>query len=254
MIETDDYIIKLVDSSHKKWSFESKHKNNLVFYKSIQQLGILENCNLYKNSTTICDDDDEEIQLHFFARSVQPLCHFFTNNELDNGDKKSVVTDKYDFSMRALYCLSKQQNILFENGLGFHTLDINDIYVFNGRDVLCVNPSLSYPVIKQTHTHDGTNNIKYMFHFKSPFIRNRMSSPELLNMCSLPTKTDALKTYHYTLAIFVYFCLFGVPYNRGDSLETDINLKQIIYTKHYWFMKKMLTSTPELRPDTINII
>ncbi len=240
MIETDDYIIKLVDSSHKKWSIESKRKNKLVFYKSIQQLGILENCNLYKKSAASNGDDDcddEDFQLHFFARTVQPISHII-NNELVIGDQKSAITDKYDFSMRALYCLSKQQNALIENGLAFHTLDMDDIYVFNGRDILCVNPNLSYPIIKQTLSGDKSNDIKCMFHFKSPFIRNRMSSPELLNVCSLPNKTDALKSYHYTLATFVYFCLFGVYYNRNDSLETDANLKRIIYTKHYWIMKK----------------
>ena len=242
-----------MDSSHKKWSFESKRKNNLGFYKSIQQLGILENCNLYKKSTSI-SNEDKEIQLHFFARSVQPICHFFINDELDNGDKKSVVTDKYDFSMRALYCLSKQQNMLIQNGMAFHTLDMDDIYVFNGRDVLCVNPTLSYSITKQNQKYSGKDDTINIFHFKSPFIRNRMSSPELLNVCSLPNKTDAIKSYHYTLASFVYFFLFGVYYNSSDSLETDANLKRIIYTKHYWFMKKMLISTPELRPDTINII
>ena len=75
MIETDDYIIKLMDSSHKKWSFESKRKNNLGFYKSIQQLGILENCNLYKKSTSI-SNEDKEIQLHFLC-----FCYRLQQNE-----------------------------------------------------------------------------------------------------------------------------------------------------------------------------
>jgi len=134
----------------------------------------------------------------------------------------------YNTVCRLIWCLYQQQHMLTETSdFCFYNLAIEDIVVIDNWHFICCNPNLCSPL-----------SFERKILFKKPFIKNRFSSPELMNITCIPSSTS-IETFYYSLASVAFFCLFRTVFCHSD-LETSLLFDSILETKLYWFLKRAL--------------
>jgi hypothetical protein len=216
-----------------------------LFLRSIGNSNIL-------NVTTI---NNTFTSIYFYASSIKSLESYLneltnklkiTNNEGDN-DEEDVYDDEeekepyilYDQSIQIISCLTKQQLFLENNGHGFFNITLNDIIVIDDHLFIYINPTFIKPFSTESYGQ---------FHFYSPFIRNKYSSPELLAIDKLPASVS-YKTFYYSLgALITSSCLFsGINNGINTNIDWLLILQPIIHTKLYWFLVRCLSNNYESR-------
>ena len=85
--------------------------------------------------------------------------------------------------------------------------------------------------------------IKSYITFNAPFDLPYFSSPELIELKTLPAKIDYRTSYYSLGALLTYFLLkeylfVGNEVMREKAIEKCLN--PIFYTKVYWFLKRCL--------------
>ena len=180
---------------------------------------------LYESITKIIPHsylDSETNSIIFNAERIKSLKPFLfkqTNKKLSHFQIIQLIHD-----------LSKQINILHMLGFAFYGFDIDNILTIDDKFVF-VSDKYLRPIVDDCII------------FYSPMIKPYFSSPEIINLHSLPSKIS-YKTSYYSLAVLVVFCIFNkyllVANEIKDEEEINLIVKPIHDTKLYYFIKRCL--------------
>ena len=128
--------------------------------------------------------------------------------------------------IRLIDALSQQIFYLHELGFGFYGFDINDILTIDGISIFC----------NATHLLPLHNN---HFIITSPINQPYFSSPELVELTSLPFEIN-YKCAYYSLGLLIVYSLFNIYVLVGHKLKTQQEIEKILEplynTKMNWFL------------------
>jgi hypothetical protein len=185
------------------------------FLKGLMDSGIMEELNpflIYRKSEIVC--------LEFTANKVETAKEFF-----------HTLNDKYNYIIKLLWCLNKQQESLKKIGYGIYHLDLDNILVINSS-IFVLN---KVEFVRKVEDD--------AFVFLTPLILNDFSAPQLKHISVLPSRSN-VASFNYTLgAIAFYILTGGVKYNDDDEYNDDkweVVLKSIYKTKLYWTIIRCL--------------
>jgi len=195
-----------------------KYKEQI--YESISQL--------LTNTCYTCYDNQNE-KLVFLAETVTTLS--VDSKNLEDQDQTQIRLEKATYMIKML---SEQIEILKTKNLIFYGFDLDDVLVINDNNFIIVNSN---------NILELDNERKSYITFDTPFVLPYFSSPELLEIKSLPAKIDYRTSYYSLGALITYFLLkeylfVGNEIMREKGIEKC--LKPIFYTKVYWFLKRCL--------------
>ena len=193
---------------------------------------------LYESITNMLPNvfyDDYDNKIIFLATSVMQLTTF-KDKDLKKKDEKLVYL---------INSLTNQiESLRINSKLMFYGLDINDILVINEKWFIIVNTNNVIEILNQNQ------NQKQKATFTSPFDLPYFSSPELLEIKSLPAEIDYRASY-YSLGALIIFYLTNKYLFLGNEVmrEADIEkcLQPFLNTKVYWFLKRCIKSDCEER-------
>jgi hypothetical protein len=190
--------------------------------------------------------------LSFYGTTLKTLDSFLEERKELTG-RKSL---SHDTIIRLLWCLFTFQKTLEIYGFSFYSISIEDIFVIDDWNFICINPDWIRPIkiinnssSSNSNNSNSNSNNKYIS-FYSSFQKNHFCSPEILRIDSIPSFVD-LKTFYFTLGSLAFYCLFD-KYIKG---ETDFERKEMITKelesilglKLYWFLKRCLEMNIENR-------
>jgi serine/threonine protein kinase len=122
-------------------------------------------------------------------------------------------------------------------GYGFYGFDINDILVIDDIFIFCSAEHL-LPIVD--------DNIIFYSPIKTPYF----SSPEILELTTLPSEIN-YKCSYYSLGALVVFCLLNKYLLVGNEIksleEVEVILSPLYNTKIYWFIKRCLEENVDKR-------
>jgi len=183
-------------------------------------------------------------QLHFHAESVESLKEFIDKNNNNNNNNNN----NFDINLaillffslgKQIYCLEQMNYTL--TGFGH---DFNDIIVINQCYFFYINTLYLIPF-----RNEDKNDLIYFFY---PFDKPYFSSPELLNISTLPAVISK-KSIYYSLGCLIIYLLFDVFILKGNDFASDIEIKNIlksIYgTKIYWALLRCLKYNKDVDLD-----
>ena len=129
----------------------------------------------------------------------------------------------YEMSLEMIYCLFLQQKTLEKLGYTFFSFHPEDIIIINNKYFICIN---------EKHVCLLKNDC---FSLQIPFSKNNFCSPELIDVENIPNYSVNKLSFNYSLASFIYYCLFREKYREENN-----KLENIKNTKLYWFFKNNL--------------
>jgi len=184
------------------------HGENIIpIYKIIMKM---------LNSTHYNSDTQS---VDFSAEHVVPFKQYLTTNKMD-----------YKICIKMIDELTKQIIFLKKLHYGFFGIDIHDILVIDNNFIICSAQNV-LPIVNDCLI------------FYAPIKKPYFSSPELLELTSLPAEINH-KCIYYSLGSLVVFCLLNKYLLVGNEIKSsgEINtiLSPIINTKLYWFLKRCL--------------
>jgi hypothetical protein len=204
------------------------------FLKALLRSGLVEDCHPY----LVYKKDKAEAYLEVNVCDVVSADTFF-DLPLDS---------KYDSIVRMLWCLSKQQKALNEEGYAFYGLDLKDIVVLNSNVFLLLNVDF----VREKRGGGGGGgggggeggggggNGGYDCFFFSPLIKNDFSSDEVMSISTLPNKVRSSAAFDYSLGVLAFFLLSGKKYKKGLDMNLRIELRCIYKTRLYWMILSAL--------------
>jgi len=164
----------------------------------------------------------ETNSIFFSAENVIPLKKYI----LDKKNKRI----SHATCIKLIDDLSKQIKYLKQLKYGFYGFDINDILIIDNCFIFCSAENL---------LELDNEYIIFTSLIKLPYF----SSPELINLTSLPSKIN-YKCSYYSLGSLIVFLLLDNYLLVGNELKTSKEIDKIIYplynTKIYWFLKRCL--------------
>jgi len=166
--------------------------------------------------------DYESNAIIFSAENVKPFKQYL----LEEKNKKLSHLK----SIKLIDNLSKQIFYLKKLGFGFYGFDINDILTIDETFIFCSVEHI-LPLYNES------------FIFTYPINQPYFSSPELLELTSLPFEIN-YKCSYYSLGLLVLFSLLNIyllVVNEFKSKKEVEKLLEPLYnTKIYWFLKRCL--------------
>jgi hypothetical protein len=195
-------------------------KNREQIYESISQI--------LSNICYTCYDNQNE-KIVFLAETVITLSDFCKKDNQDQKEQILLEKTKYMIKM-----LSNQIEILKTKNLAFYGFDLDDVLMINDNIFIIVNANNILELDKERKSY---------ITFNAPFDLPYFSSPELLELKTLPAKIDYRTSYYSLGALITYFLLkeylfVGNEVMREKAIEKCLN--PIFNTKVYWFLKRCL--------------
>jgi hypothetical protein len=170
--------------------------------------------------------DSDASSIFFSAESVFPFKQYLLEHN-----------KKYIHSIKIIDELTKQIFYLKKMGYGFYGFDINDILVIDDIFIFCSAEHL-LPIVD--------DNIIFYSPIKTPYF----SSPEILELTTLPSEIN-YKCSYYSLGALVVFCLLNKYLLVGNEIksleEVEVILSPLYNTKIYWFIKRCLEENVDKR-------
>ena len=190
-------------------------------YESISQL--------LSNICYTCYDNQNE-KLIFLAETVITLSDFCKKTNQDQKEEQ-ILLEKATYMIKML---SEQIEILKTKNLAFYGFDLDDVLMINDNIFIIVNSNNILELDKERKSY---------ITFNAPFDLPYFSSPELIELKTLPAKIDYRTSYYSLGALLTYFLLkeylfVGNEVMREKAIEKCLN--PIFYTKVYWFLKRCL--------------
>ena len=143
----------------------------------------------------------------------------------------------YNKCIKLLDDLTKQIVYLKRLGYGFYGFDINDIVIIDNTFIICSAQYL-LPIIEKC--------IIFYSPIKCPYF----SSPEILELTTLPCKIN-YKCSYYSLGVLIIYCLLNKYLLVGNEIKSVKDIDNIIQplnnTKIYWFIKRCLNKNIDNR-------
>lgn len=198
----------------------SNHREQI--YESISQI--------LNNLCYTCYDNQNE-KLIFLAETVITLSDFCKKVNQDQKQKEQILLEKATYMIKNL---SEQIEILKTKNLAFYGFDLDDVLMINANIFIIVNANNILELDEERKSY---------ITFNAPFDLPYFSSPELLELKTLPAKIDYRTSYYSLGALLTYFLLkeylfLGNEVMREKAIEKCLNT--IFYTKVYWFLKRCL--------------
>jgi len=223
MISSQKYIITQYNENQftlflKNGSYESKS----VLYESIIKT--------LPHSFSFINPEKQE--LHFQAsQKIINLLDFLKKNRLS-----------CEQCILLIGFLSKQIQELEKRGYTIIGFNLQDILMVDEYVFIFMNNEYLF----QIHDRTPMSCITMLIPFQKPYF----SSPELLQVTSLPSKLH-YKSCYYSLASLVVYCLLEEYMFKGNEVKTDNEIENILKplysTKMYWFLKRCFASNPANR-------
>ena len=203
MIFNSDYLT-IKNTKKKKFSLKININNekNIILWEKV----------LFKHFK-IKKKTNKEFIIN--AEKIEKLSKLLKNNKIN-----------YHIVLKLLDDISKQIFSLKKNRYGIIQFDIDDIIIVDGENFLFINPN---KIEKERSKKLYIDKI---------IKKNNFSSPEIINLVSIPNKIH-YKTSIYSLAIICIYCL--TKKNNGDPLKL---IDYIYGTKLYWSIERCLDKNP----------
>jgi len=212
------------DKTHFILESESESESNMdIIFNSIIDTNLLSFAFIYKYNYK------NKFQLNFHADSVVYFKEYILKKDSDLD---------LDLSMQLFFSLGKQIHCLEKMKYTFTGFgdDFNDIIVINNCYFFYLNANYLMPFY---NNNNNNNNICFLHPFEKPYF----SSPEILNISSLPAFISK-KSVYYSLGCLIIYFLFDVFILKGNDIISDVELNNIlkpIYgTKIYWTLLRCL--------------
>lgn len=139
----------------------------------------------------------------------------------------------YISMLNLIKSLTKQLNILLNYNYSFSQYDVDNIIVINNNEYLYISKE------HLVRCDTTTNNIIITL----PFTKTNLSSPELLEIQSLPSNVT-MKTIYYSLSALILHYLFKVSIDNDNIMNILSPIKE---TKLYWFILRGLNKNSKER-------
>ena len=134
---------------------------------------------------------------------------------------------------------NQMETLRMKSRLFFYGLDLTDILVINKNIFIIVNTN---NLIELDKCQKAT--------FTNPFELPYFSSPELLEIKSLPAEIDYRASYYSLGALIIYY-LTNEYLFIGNEVMREANIEKclqpLLNTKVYWFLKRCIKSKCEER-------
>ena len=184
---------------------------------------------LLSNICYTCYDNQNE-KLIFLAETVITLSDFCKKTNQDQKEEQ-ILLEKATYMIKML---SEQIEILKTKNLAFYGFDLDDVLMINDNIFIIVNSNNILELDKERKSY---------ITFNAPFDLPYFSSPELIELKTLPAKIDYRTSYYSLGALLTYFLLkeylfVGNEVMREKAIEKCLN--PIFNTKVYWFLKRCL--------------
>jgi hypothetical protein len=182
-------------------------KNSDLLFKSILNTDLLSFAFIENNN------------LHFQAESVYLL------------SDKIKININVEQILLMLFSISKQIISLEKLGYTFYGFSLNDVIIVNNTYFFILNYNYILPI--------SNNYITFLYPFEKPIF----TSPEILNVLSLPANIT-FKSIYYSLGVFIIYLLFNKNILKGNDILTIDEIDKILYPiygcKLYWCIKRCL--------------
>lgn len=193
----------------------SKYREQL--YESISQI--------LTNTCYTCYDNQTN-KILFLAETVTTL----------SAVCKKGIQDKIPIELATYIIknLSEQIEILKTKNLAFYGFDLDDVLMINDNLFIIVNGNNILELDEERKSY---------ITFNMPFDLPYFSSPELLELKTLPAKIDYRTSYYSLGALLTYFLLNKYLFLGNEIMREKVIekwLQPIFYTKVYWFLKRCL--------------
>lgn len=176
-------------------------------------------CQILQQMLILSHYDDNANTIHFSAEKVTTLKKLLENGML-----------KMTSSIKMIYDLTKQMQLLNILNYGFYGFDITDIVCVDGLFLLC-NAQYINSLISDTLIFIEPINVPYF------------SSPEIITLTNLPAKINK-KCCYYSLGLLVAFCILNINLLVDKEFKSYEEVEQMLIpitnTKIYWFIKRCL--------------
>jgi len=220
------------------YSIENKNgKTHVYFKKPLNKM--LVSCIVNSEILNSCSINISFTTLSFYANKTQCLEDYLIQTTT-NEDKHIGLT--YNQVVQLIFCIKKQQDYLINKKYGFYTFDIKNILVIDNYTFIYISSETIRPI----------NNKCFIFTY--PFIKNKWSSADILNIVNIPNTTTHIYAWIFSLSIISFYCLFYCRYKNIEEEKQCFHTNQILffennidaikYTKLYWFYKRALHSNP----------
>jgi hypothetical protein len=219
--DTDAYTLeKIINTNKHKLYIKGRYKNHI--YESLKNI----------IPDFFYEDCDEN--LIFLATTVVNLALF----------KEQQKNKKDENVLHIINWLTIQiERLRINSNLIFYGLDLNDILVINNNIFIIVN---SNNLIEMNENINNNSKITFFSPFELPYF----SSPEMLNITSLPAEIDYRVSYYSLGALIIYYLTNKYLFLGNEVMrEKDIEncLLPFLNTKVYWFLKRCIKSDCEKR-------
>lgn len=223
-IDTDAYTLeKIINTNKHKLYIKGRYKNHI--YESLKNI----------IPDFFYEDCDEN--LIFLATTVVNLA-LFKEQQKDKKDEKDENV------IHVINWLTIQiERLRINSNLIFYGLDLNDILVINNNIFIIVN---SNNLIEMNENRNSNSKITFFSPFELPYF----SSPELLNITSLPAEIDYRVSYYSLGALIIYYLTNKYLFLGNEVMrekDIEICLQPFLNTKVYWFLKRCIKSDCEKR-------
>lgn len=160
-------------------------------------------------------------QITFYSKNIYYFNDFIQNKFISTNQINNTLT--YQLCLNILISIGKQLFYLEQNNITFPWISLNNIIVIDDNTFIFID-------VDNLKFIDNTGHFKLITPFS---IQNIFVSPEISNVTKLPYRIH-YKSIYYSLGLLILHCL-------------DNNLNNIIHTKLYWCIKRILCITPYYR-------
>ena len=179
-----------------------------------------------------------EILMKSFSYSLTDMtCSLNMTNITFEADNVMLIKDHPIFTyisiLKLIKSLSKQLGVLLTYNYSFSQYDADNIIVINNNEYLYISKEHFVPC------DPTTNNITISL----PFKKTNLSSPELLEIETLPCQVT-MKTIYYSLTALILHYLFNVQTYDENLMDVLMPIKE---TKLYWFILRGLKKNSKER-------
>ena len=201
--------------------------------------------------TTINTDNNNTILFQSLLKTnIIPFGFILSENELYfKAENVTMLKECKELSIEQvlflIHFLIKQIKYLESRGYTFYGFDIEDVIMINDDTFGIITTDYLTTIEK-----DKEDKNKNTICFWTPFVKPYFSSPELLNLTTLPSNIS-YKSCYYSLASLAIYLLWNEYILKGNEIMVDDEIEEImtpIYnTKLYWFLKRCLHTEGDKR-------
>jgi len=179
--------------------------------------------------------DKDYCIIQIICENIISFSEYLKNNNYKISEQKCI---------QLIDNLYKNFSYIIKQNYGIYGIDIEDIIIVDNIFIF-ISPKYILPL------HNSINsNLLFMTLFEPLLSKPYFSSPEIINISTIPASIR-IECFYYSLASLVVYCLTNKYIFEGNDLKSVEEIKIIIqsinFSKLYWFLERCLHPNSEER-------